>query len=135
MRSRAKHCGAAIWLGIAVVLLASGGRNAAGNGTQSDGSPVEQSPRANGVIFGRLLAGPGASSREAAEPVGVFGQQVNAVDALSGKTVATATTGADGSFHLSVAPGAYLIQAAGNRQYVRVRAGEEAKVNLMVPTP
>ncbi len=127
--------GAAVYIGIAVLALLGGCLNAAANRIQSGGSHIEQSPEAGGVIYGRLLAGSGAASREAAEPVGVSGQEIAIVDPSNGSTIARAVTGIDGSFRVSVAPGEYLIQGGGKRQYVRVGAGEKAKVNLMLPTP
>jgi hypothetical protein len=130
-----KRAGAAVYIGIAVLALLGGCRNAAANGMQSGESHIEQSPEAGGVIYGRLLAGSGAPSRETAEPVGVSGQEIAVVDPSSGNMVARAVTGVDGSFRLSVAPGTYLIHGGGKRQYVRVGAGEKAKVNLMLPTP
>jgi len=121
-------------VGLVALLLLGGCRNAASNGMPAGGGHIDSSS-ADGVIYGRLLAGSGAPSRETAEPIGVSGQQVSVIDPSTGNTVATATTGPDGSFRLSVASGAYLIQGGGNRQYVRVGAGEKAKVNLMLPTP
>jgi len=133
--SPTRRGGTAGFVGLAVLVLLGGCRNAATNRIQSGGSHIEQSPEAGGVIYGRLLAGSGAASREAVEPVGVSGQEIAVVDPSNGDTIAKAVTGVDGSFRLSVAPGTYLIQGGGNRQYVRVGAGEKAKVNLMLPTP
>ena len=126
--------GAAVYVGVVALLLLGGCRNAAANRIQSGGSHIEQSPEAGGVIYGRLLAGSGAASREAAEPVGVSGQEIAIVDPSNGNTIARTVTGVDGSFRVSVAPGTYLIEGGGKRKYVRVGAGEKAKVNLMLPT-
>lgn len=93
-----------------------------------------QAVQAHGAIVGRLLAGPGTVSHEGApQPVGVSGQQVMVIDPSSGARIAAAITASDGSFRLQVPPGAYVVEAAGERQQVRVGSGEEVKLNLALP--
>jgi len=93
-------------------------------------------PKADGVVFGRVLSAPGTIGRWAAPaPVGVGGQRVEILSLQSGQTVAHATSADDGSFRLTLRPGNYLLQAVGVKRYVRVDAGQEQEVNVMLAVP
>ena len=101
-----------------------------------DQTPAALPAVAEGVIFGRVLTGPGTIGPEGLpEPAGVGGQRVEIINPQSGQTVAQATSGQDGSFRISARPGNYLLQAAGTRRYVQVEAGREQQVNVMLPVP
>jgi hypothetical protein len=93
------------------------------------------SVEAKGTIVGQLLAAPGAASRETAHPIGIAGQQVMIVDAIHGYVAVSATTDSDGGFRLSLPAGRYVVQSGNTKQYVRVRADEQIRVNLMAPIP
>jgi hypothetical protein len=89
-----------------------------------------------GLIVGRVLSSPGAIGPQGPpEPTGVAGQQVEVLQPDSGQTVTQTTSGADGSFRLSLRPGNYLLQAVGTKRYVRVEAGQEQQINVMLPVP
>ena len=99
-------------------------------------TPAGQATGAEGLIVGRVLSSPGTMGPGgAAEPVGVGGQRVEIINPESGQIVGQATSGPDGSFSISVPPGNYLLQAVGSKRYVRVEAGQEQQVNVMLPVP
>jgi hypothetical protein len=103
---------------------------------KQDQPPAGQPAKAEGQIFGRVLSSAGAIGPQGApEPTGVAGQPVEIIDPQSGQTIAQATSGPDGSFRISVRPGNYLLQAVGSKRYVRVEAGQEQQVNVMLATP
>ena len=92
---------------------------------------------AEGTIVGRLMIGHGAAlpSGDSGPITGIASQRVTIVDTVSGAVVAETLTASDGSFALAVPSGSYLLQAASLKQYVRVTAGEQVRLNLMMPTP
>ena len=94
----------------------------------SDGAQADQPSPVDGAVSGRLLAGSGTASAESSAPAGVSGQNVAVIDLANGNTVASVTTGTDGSFRMSVLPGAYVVEAGGVRQFVRVDSGKEVRV-------
>jgi hypothetical protein len=98
--------------------------------------PAGQATGAEGLIAGRVLSSPGAVGPQGApEPTGVAGQRVEIINPESGQLVGQATSGPDGSFRISVPPGSYLLQAVGSKRYVRVEAGQEQQVNVMLAVP
>jgi hypothetical protein len=121
-------------LTVVVALLAGCEVATIPGGRGSDDGP-QQGPVINGTVTGQLLAGQGTASREMAHPVGVAGQRVSLVDASRGNIVATTTTASDGGFSMSVTGGTYILDSNNIRQYVKVTAGEQIRVNLMTPVP
>jgi len=103
---------------------------------KQDQPPARQPAGAEGLIVGRVLSSPGAIGPQGPpEPMGVAGQQVEILNPDSGQTVAHAISGQDGGFRMSVPAGNYLLQAVGTKRYVRVEAGQEQRVNVMLPVP
>jgi hypothetical protein len=65
----------------------------------------------------------------------VADQRIEIINPNSGQVVAQATSGHDGSFRIPAPPGIYLLEAVGIKRYVRVEAGQEQQVNLMLAVP
>ena len=92
------------------------------------------------TIRGTVLLGPTcpvetAESACPPEPLADVRVQVLGTD---GDVLATAVSGADGTFDLSVAPGSYLLQAVGedagrSAKPVRVTVGEGQELEVEVP--
>jgi hypothetical protein len=98
--------------------------------------PAGQATGAEGLIVGRVLSSPGTVGPQGVpEPAGVAGQRVEIINPKSGQIVGQATSGPDGSFRISAPPGSYLLQAVGTKRYVRVQAGQEQQVNVMLAVP
>ncbi len=87
------------------------------------------------VVYGRVLSGPGVATQPMPAPTGVAGMSVTISDAASGKTLSTATSGSDGSFRFTVAPGDYSVKGPGNPHLVHVDPGQQLEVNLYLPNP
>ncbi|MGO9058706.1 MAG: hypothetical protein ACLQU2_15150 [Candidatus Binataceae bacterium] len=96
----------------------------------------EAASQGTAVIFGRVLSGQGMASPNMPTPSGMPGIKVTLADVSGTHVIATViTTGGDGSFSFTVAPGDYSVSAVGNPHLVHVDAGQKIQVDLYLPTP
>lgn len=128
--------------GILVVGCAAGNGNITPSGT--GGTPSAQHPATQhagtqhpGTLHGQVLRPPGRDPRSgggSATPVPVNGDSIEIRDG-SGTVVATAVTGQDGAFRMTLAPGDYRVVegicAAGEQ--VRITSDTTTRVVLTLP--
>ncbi len=106
---------------IGIVVLAVIATTAAGCGSMT---------QAPGTINGSVYAVDDAGNQKSGPPGAA---RISLFDADSGNIVATTDSGADGTFHLSVAPGKYSVSAGGRAEPVRVDSGKAVEVRVSVP--